>query len=597
MTWRSSSGRVWVRAVLAVSLLGYGPALANVPPRKPKPDVTISLIATNDVHGRLSQLPLFGGFVQNVRAKRVADGGGVLLLDAGDIFQGTLASNLTEGSAMLRGYQALGYTAVAIGNHEFDFGPVGPECTPASPTDDPLGALRARIAEASFPVLSANLRTREGNSCSALLPGLRPSVLLEVAGVRIGVVGGLTQEALSATHSANVGGLAIAPLAESVAEEARSLRGQGAQIVVALVHAGSECAHMADADDTTSCDQHGEAFALARALADAGPPANGAAPLVDVIVAGHTHAYVAHRVAGITIIESGSNGRAFGRVDLTLPGGDWRKLVTKIFQPQPLCADQLDQPACTQEVYEGAKVERDPKVLAAVSDDIANAQRAAETPIGVDIKSPIARSSAVESPLSNLVVDLMRRAVPGAQAAFNNPGSVRIPLPQGPLTYGRMFEMVPFENRLATLRMRVSDLSRVVSNSLQSDRGLVALSGIRASAACQKDQLRVTLTTTDGAPLPASRVLKVVTSDYVAANGDNLLEGVPLAPGAITIHPELRMREMLILGLRAWPGHRIDGQDRRIYDAKRPRLRYTPPRPMRCQQAALMSGDPVRGPT
>lgn len=564
---------------------------------KAKRDVTISLLATNDVHGRLTQLPLFGGYVKNVRAARAADGGGVLLLDAGDIFQGTLASNLTEGAAMLRGYRALGYTAAAIGNHEFDFGPVGPECTPTSPADDPLGALRARIAEAAFPVLSSNLRARDGSACTALLPGLQPSMLYELAGVRLGIVGGLTQEALSATHSANVGGLAVAPLAESVAAEARTLRAQGAQIVVALVHAGSECAHTQDADDTTSCDQNSEAFALARTLADAGPPADGAPPLVDVMVAGHTHAFVAHRVSGITIIESGSNGRAFGRVDLILPFGDASKLETKIFPPQALCTDVLDGPVCTQDVYEGAKVERDPAVLAAISGDIARAKRAAEEPLGVEITSVIGRSSTVEAPLSNLVVDLMRRAVPGADAAFNNPGSVRVPLAKGQLTYGKMFEMVPFENRLATIKMRVSDLTRVVQNSLQSERGLVSLSGVKAAAVCQGDELRVTLTTSDGVSLEPSRVLNVVTSDYVAASGDNLLEGVPLGPGAITILPQLPMREALIMGLRSWPGRRIDGHDKRIYDAKRPRLKFTPPRPVKCQTTALMSGEPVRGPT
>lgn len=595
---RSSSAGVWMRVAFVAALLGCSPALSDAPAAKnAKRNVTISLLATNDVHGRISQLPLFGGYVKNVRAARAADGGGVVLLDAGDIFQGTLESNLTEGAAMLRGYRALRYTAVALGNHEFDFGPIGPECTPTSPGDDPLGALRARIAEAAFPVLSANLRAHDGSPCTTLLPELRPSILHEVAGVRIGIVGGLTQEALSATHAANVGGLAIAPLAGSVATEAKKLREQGAQIVIALVHAGSECAHMDDADDTTSCDQRGEAFALARALADAGPPADGAPPLVDVIVAGHTHAFVAHRVSGITIIESGSNGRAFGRVDLTLGGGDIHKLVTKIFPPQALCADVLDAEVCTHGPYEGAPIDRDPSVLDAVRDDIARAKRAADEPIGVEITAEIERSSAVESPLSNLVVDLMRRAVPRADAAFNNPGSVRVPLAKGPLTYGRAFEMMPFENRLATIRMRVADLARVVLNSLQSERGLVSLSGVRASAVCQGDQLRVTLTTSEGASLSPSKVLNVVTSDYVATSGDNLLEGVMLAPDAITIHPELPMRESLIVGLRAYPGHKLDGRDKRLYDSKHPRLKYTPPRPVRCATPALVSGEPVRGPT
>ena len=80
-----------------------------------------------------------------------------MLVDAGDMFQGTLESNMTEGAAVVRAYNALGYDAVAVGNHEFDFGPVGPAPSPRAPGDDPRGALKARAAEAHFPFLAANL--------------------------------------------------------------------------------------------------------------------------------------------------------------------------------------------------------------------------------------------------------------------------------------------------------------------------------------------------------------------------------------------------------------------------------------------------------
>src|SRR5258706_15929351 len=56
--------------------------------------VTLTILGTNDLHGALERLPLFAGFVANVRAARAADGGGVVLVDAGDMFQGTLESNL-----------------------------------------------------------------------------------------------------------------------------------------------------------------------------------------------------------------------------------------------------------------------------------------------------------------------------------------------------------------------------------------------------------------------------------------------------------------------------------------------------------------------
>src|SRR5258706_13221026 len=72
---------------------------------------TITIIGTNDLHGALDRLPLFAGFLANVRAARAADGGGVLLVDAGDLFQGTLESNLAEGADVIRAYNALGYAA------------------------------------------------------------------------------------------------------------------------------------------------------------------------------------------------------------------------------------------------------------------------------------------------------------------------------------------------------------------------------------------------------------------------------------------------------------------------------------------------------
>ena len=128
---------------------------AGAPGRDPL--VTISIVGTNDLHGHIEALPRLGGYIANLRRARARDGGGVVLLDAGDMFQGTLESNMNEGAAVVRAYNALKYDAAAIGNHEFDFGPVGPATAPRAPGDDPRGALKARAAEAQFPFLAANL--------------------------------------------------------------------------------------------------------------------------------------------------------------------------------------------------------------------------------------------------------------------------------------------------------------------------------------------------------------------------------------------------------------------------------------------------------
>ncbi len=123
-----------------------GAASPTQPPPQAAGPHTLTIIGTNDLHGQIARLPILAGFVANVRAARAADGGGVLLLDGGDMFQGTLESNLGEGADVVRAYNAIGYTATAIGNHEFDYGPVGPAAT-AKDGEDPRGALKARASE------------------------------------------------------------------------------------------------------------------------------------------------------------------------------------------------------------------------------------------------------------------------------------------------------------------------------------------------------------------------------------------------------------------------------------------------------------------
>ena len=186
--------------------------------------IVISIVGTNDLHGGIlprdgrGGLALFGGYINNLRAVRAHDGA-TLLIDAGDMFQGTLESNLGEGATVVAAYNALGYTAATIGNHEFDFGPVGPAVTPAKPGDDPRGALKARAAEAKFAVLAANL-IDDATKRAVEWPNVRPSVIVEAAGMRVGIVGVMTLRALAATMSGNVKGLSVAPLAATIAAQA-----------------------------------------------------------------------------------------------------------------------------------------------------------------------------------------------------------------------------------------------------------------------------------------------------------------------------------------------------------------------------------------
>lgn len=508
----------------AAAILAIGCAAEPSPPpvkapraassaEAPKPiaqrPIEISIIGTNDLHGRLGALPLLGGYLKALRAARP---GRVLLLDAGDTFHGTLESNLVEGAPVIEAYRQLGYAALAIGNHEFDDGPVGPAAVVAKGNSgapgsgDPRGALKARAAQAAgaFPMLAANI-LEEGRRPA--WPNVAPSVLLKLeAGIQIGVVGVTTISTPKTTTAANFIGLSVTPLAEAVAREAGALRKEGAAIVVALAHAGGDCARLDNPDDLSSCKPGEEIFEVARAL----PP--GA---VDAIVAGHTHQAVAHRVAGIPIIESYANGRAFGRIDLTWDPAARRVTSSRIFPPTELAPGRT---------YEGSPVEPDGRVQAIVAPAIERAAAKRGELLGVVLEAPMGQKYREESALGNLVASLMLELEPGASVALTNAGGLRADLPAGPLSYGSLFDALPFDNRLVRVSMTGRALADLFRKNLAGKRGILSVAGLRAEARCGPSGLTVRLVRDGkkGAPgraIKDDEVLRVVTTDYLATGG------------------------------------------------------------------------------
>jgi 2',3'-cyclic-nucleotide 2'-phosphodiesterase (5'-nucleotidase family) len=548
-------------AALALALLAALPACRRAHGSARR--FTLSVIGTNDLHGHVEALPMFGGFVDNLRRTRRQDGGAVLLLDAGDMFQGTLPSNRTEGAVVVRAYAALGYAAVAIGNHDFDYGPVGPAETPAKPGDDPRGALRARAAEAPFPFLAANL-VDDATGAPPAWKNVVPTAIREVAGVKVGLVGLITASARRSTLTADFAGLSVAPLAPALTAAAADLRRRGATVVIGVAHAGGDCHHFNAPDDLGSCEADQEIFQVARAL----PP--GA---VDALVAGHTHKGVAHRVNGIPIVEAFSDGRAFSRVDLSIDRGTGRVVGARIFPPE-----EIPPPDVLQLVgYEADVVHPDPAVAAAIAPALAATHAASEQRLGVDLGEPIPRATKTESPLGNLVADLMRAARPDADVALTTGAAVRADLPAGPLTYGRLFETLPFDNRFALVPLTAGELAGLVARNLSHGGGVVSLSGVQAAAACADGALQVALTRPDGRTLPASAHLTLAVSEYLATGGDKLFPTELAQRARVIDGPPIR--DAVADQLRA---RRAVPPLHELYDPARPRLAYPGKRPVRC---------------
>jgi 5'-nucleotidase len=189
-----------------------------------RPDDALTIIGTSDLHGHLEGSPgkggvaLLGGYLANLRRDRA-----VVLVDGGDLFQGTLVSNFFEGAPVVRAMNALGYAASAIGNHEFDYGPAGPAAVARAPGEDPRGALRARARQAAFPLLGANIFD-EATGGPVAWEHVVPGLLVARGGVKIGIVGGTTRSAPVTTNRLHLRGLRIERLQGPVRAQAEALR-------------------------------------------------------------------------------------------------------------------------------------------------------------------------------------------------------------------------------------------------------------------------------------------------------------------------------------------------------------------------------------
>src|SRR6266576_3674409 len=301
----SDSARAAARAMFA-------PAVAASATISTRDSTLLRVLAITDLHGQLEPRVWDwsgGRQVGGVAALKPwldslanACGCTSVRLDAGDEMQGTLVSNASFGRGAIDAMNGLGIDAAAIGNHEFDWS---------------VDTLRARMREAKYPFLSANITTSAG---TARPDWATPWKLVTKGGVKIAVIGLTTTETPTSTAARNVQGLAFGDDAQAVKRYLPEARA-AADYVVVVAHAGASCDSSTGGGNMASC--HGEIIDLARQL-DSGS--------VDLIVAGHTHLRVNSVVNGIPIIEAQSSARSIGVVDLVLSGGR-RAVRTQLVTP------------------------------------------------------------------------------------------------------------------------------------------------------------------------------------------------------------------------------------------------------------------------
>jgi len=327
-------------------------------------------------------------------------------LDAGDEMQGTALSNATFGRGTIDAMNALGMDAAAIGNHEFDWS---------------VDTLRARMSEAKYPFLSANITNAAG---TARPEWATPWKLVTKNGVKIAVIGLTTTETPTSTASRNIQGLAFGDGAQAIKRYLPEARA-AADFVIVVAHVGALCDSSTGGGNAAAC--HGEILDVARQL-DSGS--------VDLIVAGHTHVRVNTVVHGIPIVEAQSSARSIGVVDFVRAGGR-REVRVQLVTPY---ADQV-------------------KPDVAMTEALGRQQQAVRNlteRVVARLKIPLKRTGD-EYGLGRLIADA-QRAAGRADAAIMNNGGIRADLPEGTITWGQLYQVQPFQNRLQRLTVKGSVL-------------------------------------------------------------------------------------------------------------------------------------------
>jgi 5'-nucleotidase len=558
---------------LKTSLLGEDgdgerPRAAKTAPHDP----CITLLATNDLHGQLEArshgpdknpvreggLPLLGAYIA---AARATSKHGVLLVDAGDMYRGTFASDHFEGKPTIEAMSAIKYDAGVLGNHEFDFGA-------GEQGHDVLDVVKQRASEATFPILAVNVFDRASNH-RIDWPNVKGSVVKHVGDLDVGIIGMSTISTPTTTFARNVEPLEFLDQKAVVQAESAILKSKGAQLIVLVGHVGTECKNIEDAHDASSCDATSEMQTLLAALPKG---------TVDIAVAGHTHKDVATWIDGIPVVESSSYARKLGRIDVCIgPEGGVDVANTTIRKPVPLCLTTWSDGSCGDPpnggdgkvepaVYEGVTIAPNVEVEHVLEPYFAQVRALKASGVGIRLPAPLRRTPSpmpqppirkrrklVKQPprmetVSQYVVKGMAELA-GTRLALANAGSIRNDLPAGDISFGAIYDVCPFGNHVTVLKLKKSELEEAMRILVIGRKDPPATFGFEVKPSAKSVTLMM-----GGKPM-RDGVYEIATSDFMAMGGDGI------GPALAKVPPENRRvldpvdRDALMQALRArYPG-------------------------------------------
>ncbi|RFP90290.1 multifunctional 2',3'-cyclic-nucleotide 2'-phosphodiesterase/5'-nucleotidase/3'-nucleotidase [Rhodobacteraceae bacterium 63075] len=456
-------------------------------------DFKLNIVHINDLHSRIEPInkydstcgaednaegECFGGSarvatkIAELRAELGDEN--LLVLDAGDQYQGSLMYTTYKGDVEIEMMERVGFDAMAVGNHEFDDGPEG---------------LAKLLDGVSFPVISGNLDVSQSN---VLAGKLENHVVLDVGGEKVGIVSVLATD--TAETSSPGRAVIFQDEIESLRADVAALEAEGVDKIIALNHVG-----------------------VKKDMQIAGKVAG-----IDAVVGGHSHTLFSNTEEGamayptmvgdVPVVQAYAYSKYVGHLVLTFD-------------------DAGEVTAATGDtILLDSSVAEDEEIVARVA-ELAGPIEEMKTRVVAEAAAPIGGDRemcrAAECEMGSLIADAMLDRVKGqgVEVAIQNGGGIRASIGAGPVTMGEVLTVLPFQNTLSTFEVTGATLLGALENGVsQVEEGagrFAQVAGMRyAYDASRPAGERVSDVMVGGAPLDPEKVYKVVSNNYVRSGGD-----------------------------------------------------------------------------
>jgi 2',3'-cyclic-nucleotide 2'-phosphodiesterase/3'-nucleotidase len=321
-----------------------------------------------------------------------------VFLSSGDMWQGSADSNITRGRLVVDAMNQMGFSAMAIGNHEFDW------------TDEYLFLNQTR---SDFPLLGINIMAQATNQRAAFADA---SIMIERSGIQIGIIGTIGASLESTILTSAVAPYDFVPYTNLVKDESQRLKNLGADLIVLLNHDGTV--------------------------------ESGVMPYVDAVFNGHTHRREVFHVGGKPVYQGQAYGQAISHVRFAF---NTANMVPSFIQNQSGVYTYESLSSSNQFPQE------DVEMKALYDTYLVNEINEVKNEVIGEADEALTRQQ-----LGQFAVDEMLRFAQTVKedvvASFHNSGGVRATIDAGEVTYGELYKAFPFDNELMIVEVTGTQL-------------------------------------------------------------------------------------------------------------------------------------------